>query len=283
MSAPPDPRALYLDLLKKSLTYSLWREPPVPAEFHNPGRPAWKRAVYALVQRIARRWDVQLVQPRHVDPRERSEGHLVGPSYAHTMIGMKRLDSLQECIETVLRENVPGDFIETGVWRGGACIFMRAMLAAHGIAVRRVFVADSFQGLPPPDATRWPADRGDGYHRMPIFAVTRQEVEDNFRNYGLLDERVVFLEGWFKDTLPGAPLARLAILRLDGDMYGSTMEALENLYPKLASGGFCIVDDYSLEGCRKAVDDYRGRHGIASPLVEIDWTGRYWRKDAAAR
>ena len=94
----------------------------------------------------------------------------------------------------------------------------------------------------------------------------------------MLFRSVVFLKGWFKDTLPRAPIERLAVLRLDGDMYGSTMDALDNLYPKLSGGGFCIVDDYALPACRQAVDDYRARHGIGAPLLEVDWTGRYWRK-----
>jgi O-methyltransferase len=221
------------------------------------------------------------VQPRYVDPIEREEGQVIGPTYAHTLIGMRRLDNLQTCIETVLRDDVPGDLIETGVWRGGACIFMRGVLAANGIADRRVFLADSFEGLPPPDVERWPADRGDTYHLNPLFVASQREVEDTFRGYGLLDSQVVFLKGWFQDTLPKAPVERLAILRLDGDMYGSTMEALESLYPKLSEGGFCIVDDYALPGCRQAVDDYRTRHDIQEPLIEIDWTGRYWRKGEA--
>jgi O-methyltransferase len=106
-----------------------------------------------------------------------------------------------------------------------------------------------------------------------------EEVQDNFRKFDLLDDQVVFLKGWFKDTLPGAPIEQLAVLRLDGDMYGSTMEALEVLYPKLSPGGFCVIDDYALPNCRKAIDDYRAQHGIRSPLIRIDWTGHFWRKE----
>jgi O-methyltransferase len=273
-----EPAELYLELLKKSLTYSLWQEPPVPTEFHDPGRPEWKRRLFRLARRIGARWDVRLVQPRFVDPIEREEGRIIGPTYAHTLIGMRRLGNLQSCIEAVLHDDVPGDLIETGVWRGGACIFMRGVLAAYGVTDRRVFLADSFEGLPAPDEERWPADRGDTYYLNPLFVASRAEVEDNLRGYGLLDSQVVFLEGWFRDTLPAAPIDRLAILRLDGDMYGSTMEALENLYSKLSPGGFCIVDDYALPGCRQAVDDFRARHDIHDPLIEVDWSGRYWQR-----
>jgi hypothetical protein len=195
------------------------------------------------------------------------------------MIGVNRLDNLQLCIEKVIEDRVEGDLIETGVWGGGAGIFMRAVLAAYGIESRTVFVADSFEGLPKPDPDKWPADRSDTFFTHKYLAVSRSEVENNFRKYGLLDDKVVFLKGYFKDTLPGAPIQKLAILRLDGDMYGSTMDALDNLYPKLTRGGFCIIDDYALPTCKAAVDDYRSKHGIVPQMEEIDWSGRYWRKE----
>jgi O-methyltransferase len=94
----------------------------------------------------------------------------------------------------------------------------------------------------------------------------------------LLDDQVCFLKGWFKDTLPSAPIEKLAVMRLDGDMYGSTMDAFANLYHKLSPGGFCIIDDYAIEGCRNAVNDFREQHNVQEPLQVIDWTGRYWRK-----
>src|SRR5579862_1853304 len=271
------PASLYLELMKRTLTFSLWPEPPVPVEYFDATRPGWKRRLLALARRALRRWNFSLVHPFPASAQDRYEG-MDKPGYAHTMIGLRRLDSLHACVETALREGVPGDLIETGVWRGGACIFMRAVLAAHGVTDRLVFVADSFEGLPKPDLARWPADSSDNYHLDRFFAVSREEVEANFRAYGLLDAQVVFLKGWFKDTLPAAPIVRLALMRLDGDMYGSTMEAMENLYPKLSPGGFCVIDDYSLPGCRQAVDDFRARNDVGAPLIEIDWTGRYWRK-----
>ena len=142
------------------------------------------------------------------------------------MIGLRRLDNLEHCIRRVIEDRVPGDIIETGVWRGGACIFARAALAALGDPERKVWVADSFRGLPPPDPARHPADAGDRHHTKSALGIGRAAVEENFRRYGLLDDRVRFLEGWFADTLPQAPIERLAVLRLDGDMYGSTMDAL---------------------------------------------------------
>jgi glycosyltransferase involved in cell wall biosynthesis len=162
---------------------------------------------------------------------------------------------------------------------GGACILMRAALEAFGDVERRVFVADSFEGLPAPDAEAYPSDREDRHHTFAELAVSLDEVKANFAKYGLLDDRVVFLKGWFKDTLAAAPIDRLAVLRLDGDMYESTMEALSALYDKVSAGGFVIIDDYGcIEGCRKAVDDFRNARGIKDLIVDIDGWGVYWRK-----
>ena len=203
----------------------------------------------------------------------------IWPVIAHTMIGLKRLDNLEFCIEEVIAKAVPGDLIETGVWRGGATIFMRAVLKAYGVTDRYVWVADSFEGLPPPDEGNYPPDAGDRLHEARELAISLERVKANFDKYGLLDDQVRFLKGWFRDTLPVAPIQRLAVLRLDGDMYQSTMDALVNLYPKLSRGGFVIVDDYgAIPACRQAVNDYRSADGITEEIRSIDWTGIFWQK-----
>lgn len=202
------------------------------------------------------------------------------PAIAHSMIGRERMRHLRACAETILREKVPGDFMETGVWRGGACILLRGVLRAHGDKSRKVWVADSFQGLPPPNPEKYPHDAGDKHHAIKELAIPLEQVKEHFRRYQLLDEQVEFLKGWFSETLRDAPVKRLAILRLDGDMYESTMDALVHLYPKLSSGGYCIVDDYgAIPACRAAVRDYRAANGITDPVSMVDWTGAWWRKD----
>jgi glycosyltransferase involved in cell wall biosynthesis len=103
------------------------------------------------------------------------------------MIGLKWLANVRLCVESVLDLGVPGDLIETGVWRGGATIFMRAILKSHGVTDRLVWVADSFAGLPPPDAARYPLDEGITLHRFAQLAVPQECVQENFRRYGLLD------------------------------------------------------------------------------------------------
>jgi len=199
------------------------------------------------------------------------------PKFAQTMVGLERLDNVRTCVERVVADDVPGDLIETGVWRGGVVIFMRALLDAWGDENRSVYVADSFQGLPPP-AEAYPADAESELHTKPALAISRNEVAKNFERYGLLDGRVHFLEGWFKDTLPTVRDRTWSIVRLDGDMYESTMDGLTNLYPQLSPGGFLIVDDYEYEPCHRAVTDYRERNGIDEPIEAIDWIGAFWRR-----
>ena len=195
------------------------------------------------------------------------------------MVGLRRLENVQRCMLEVLRTGVPGDFIETGVWRGGTTIFMRGILKAYGVTDRVVWVADSFEGLPPPDGSKYPADSGDVHWTFEELAISIDDVKRNFEKYGLLDDQVRFVKGWFRDTLHVAPISRLAILRLDGDMYESTMDALTALYDNVSSGGFVIVDDYGcVPGCRAAVEDFRKARSITDPISEIDWTGVYWKK-----
>jgi O-methyltransferase len=245
-------RELYLDLLKRSLLNFIYPEA-----------------------------EIGLDPRRSPDPRIRFEGR-DWPPFAHTMVGWHRLENLQRCAETILLESIPGDFLEAGVWRGGASILLRGVLKAYCITDRRVWAADSFAGLPPPDPVRFPADAGLNLHLSPQLAVSLETVRANFSRYGLLDDQVRFLRGWFRDTLPTAPVDRLALLRLDGDLYESTWDALTSLYPKVSPGGFVIVDDYGdIAACRQAVNDYRRDNRIEEPIVPVDWTGVFWRRALA--
>lgn len=245
-----DAKALYLDLLKRCLANTIYQDS---------GTTLGKNLPFDLGHRMeGRDW----------------------PAVAHTMIGLKRLDALHFCVQDVLARGVPGDLIETGVWRGGATIFMRGVLKAHGVTDRVVWAADSFEGLPAPDAAKYPADADYNFHAFRELAVSLEQVKLNFQRYGLLDDQVRFLKGWFRDTLPGAPIRSLAVLRLDGDLYESTIDALTHLYPKLERGGYAIVDDYSdVPACKQAVTDYRAAHGITEEIVPIDWSGVFWRKE----
>jgi O-methyltransferase len=205
------------------------------------------------------------------------------PSTAHTMIGAKRLHNVRFLLEQCLSKKVPGDFVETGVWRGGACILAKAVLSAHGNRDRKIWLADSFEGLPPPKPDLYPADTGDEFHTYKELAVDIETVRNNFRKYDLLDENVQFLKGWFSDTLANAPIASIAVLRLDGDMYESTLDALNALYSKVSNLGYIIVDDYHVvPGCKSAIHDYLNKHSISVKLQEIDGVGVFWQKQMAS-
>lgn len=268
-------RDRYLDLLKRSVCGLTLADPPLA--LYAPAGNSLATKAGAFLNKALRTRHLALARTANFDEARREQGH-DHPASALSMIGLKRLTNLQECVETVIADGVPGDLIETGVWRGGACILMRGILEAHGVHDRTVWVADSFQGLPPPDADSHPADAGDKHHLFDSLAVSQQEVAENFARFGLLDEQVRFLEGWFSETLPTAPIEQLAVARLDGDMYGSTIDALTALYPKLSAGGFLIIDDYNLGPCKQAVTDYRQAHGITEPIVDIDGRGVFWRR-----
>ena len=139
------------------------------------------------------------------------------------MAGLKRLANVRFCIESVLDDGIAGDLVETGVWRGGMTIFMRGVLKAHGIADRKVWAADSFEGLPVADLVRFPAETPTDFTEFKILSVGVDQVRRNFERYGLMDDQVEFVVGWFRDTLPKAPIGDIAVLRLDGDMYESTI------------------------------------------------------------
>lgn len=234
--------ALYLDILKRALTNVIYEDAPIA-----------------------------LIQQQTEYSRESRDGGLDWPSVAHTMIGSVGLDHIEWCLTQAVADNVPGDFIETGVWRGGACIFARGFLKVHGIEDRSVWVADSFEGIPEIGEDGHPLDHQYGWHRLNhVLGVSEDQVRENFARYGLLDDQVRFVRGRFRDSLPTAPIERLAVLRLDGDLYESTVSALTHLYPKVSVGGFVIVDDYKIPQCREAVHEYRAKHGLdADELQEI--------------
>jgi O-methyltransferase len=273
-SGPTPAAERYIDLLLRCLTRTGFGEPQLPATLGD----ELEASTRARVEEYLQARGLMVVRAPQTDPAVREVGK-DWPSEAETMIGMVRARYLAKSVEEVVRDAVPGDLLEAGVWRGGACILMRGVLEALGDTGRCVWVVDSFAGLPKPEPERYPADEGDDLWTFKELAVSLEQVQANFARYGLLDDRVRFLKGWFEDTLPSAPISQLAVLRLDGDLYSSTTQALRALYPKLSPGGYCIIDDYgAVPGCEAAVEDYRKEHGIDEPIEQIDWTGVAWRR-----
>ncbi len=243
-------RALYVDLLSRALTNTIYKD-------------------------VSTRPDDG---PEH-DPESREIGS-DWPANAHSMVGTLRMKNLAELTQRVLDENIPGDLIEAGVWRGGCCILMRGILAANGVMDRKIYAADSFEGLPPPNVEAYPADTGYDLSHFDQLAVSVETVKDNFDRYGLLDDSVTFVKGFFSDTLPTLDAGPFALIRLDGDLYESTYVSLETLYPKLSPGGFVVIDDMNfIPPCKQAVLDYRAKMGITAPMHRVDWSASWWRKE----
>ena len=156
---------------------------------------------------------------------------------------------------------------------------MRAILAAFSDETRKVWLFDFFAGLPKPDVKNYPQDEPDRLWTFNEYlGVSLAEVKANFERFDLLDERTRFVEGWFRDTIPQAKVDSISVLRLDGDLYESTWLVLGHLDPRVLPGGFVIIDDYALPTCKAAVDDFRAKHAIHSPITTIDWSGIFWRK-----
>jgi O-methyltransferase len=205
------------------------------------------------------------------------------PLHGLTMVGLARLDDLQRCVESIVRDAVPGDLIEAGSWRGGASILIRATLDSLGEEDRTLWVADSFQGFPRADAPKDDAyDLSADLAEVDFLAVPLEEVRASFARFGA-ERGVKFVPGFFQDTLPTLGGRQWAIARLDGDTYDATRLSLQVLYPGLSAGGYLIVDDYlQIDPCREAVDDFRREHEITEPIEPIDWSGARWRKRTEA-
>lgn len=266
---PPDlssqrSAAMYIELLKRALQGRLH---PSYAFVDDEAQ-----ALAPAATRILRESEMHVVRAREARDRR-----VLG---IETMLARPTLDNLHRSLESVLVEGVPGDLIETGVWRGGAAILMRGILSVYGVQDRVVYAADSFRGLPPPDEERYPADAGDRHYKRDYLSVSLDEVAANFRAYGLFDDQVRFLKGWFRDSLPTVAGNTWALIRLDGDMYESTMDGLTNLYPGLSVGGYLIVDDYgSVPACARAVDDFRRDHDITEKL-RFEKPFAWWRRES---
>lgn len=240
--------ARYLNLLEDCLTGTIYRDKPLPA--------------FGAIE---------------YDDSARESG-LDWPSSAHTMVGRKRLRQLRLACESVLVRGIRGDFVETGVWRGGACILMKGILASYGVRDRKVWLYDSFSGLPAPNP-EFPGDADSNFHTFGELSVSIDQVKNNFAAYNLLDDKVIFTKGWFKNTLPHAQVKKISLLRLDGDLYESTMQGLVHLYPKVTSGGCIIIDDYHVVSqCKEAVSDFLKKECLNPDIKEIDGVGVFWIK-----
>jgi len=204
----------------------------------------------------------------------------------YTMAGGRRVQNVRELVEKTIGENVPGDFLEAGTWRGGCSIMARTVQRImNEDENRRTYVCDSFSGLPPSSNKQ----DTDSWSRMHFLEVSQEEVEQNFKKFQALDSNVLFRKGFFSETLPIIRQElmnqgrKLAVLRGDGDMYESYMDILYNLYQFVPVGGYFICDDCpTIAEAQRAIDDFRQHHGITAPIQKVQDSkyGTYWRKEA---
>lgn len=272
--------SLYIDLLKKSILNEIYLDDELRILYLKScihGNDVFDPEVLHDIRNKKRDTFNQLVQSRSAG--QFFERNIGNAGFNHSMMGRMRLDNLHHAMDVLLENSIPGDFIECGVWRGGGCIFMAGYLRAHGATDRRVIVADSFEGLPEPTNAN-DAGLDLSKAKFPQLAVSLETVMENFSAYGLEGSNIVYLKGWFKDTLSDTRTEKIALLRMDGDLYESTIDILHALYDKVSPGGVVIIDDYNaIPACKKAVEDYFiSRNETVPQLMQIDWTGVWFRK-----
>lgn len=269
----------YLNLLKKSLVSykNAGSEELFPLELIH---QTWKTKLLTPLNKLFKKRNFEIVKTKIVSENDRINGY-DWPANAKTMVGLNRLNNVHNCITDILKNKIPGDFVETGVWRGGVIIFMAALLEINQISGKKIWAFDSFEGLPKPNPIKYPKDKKNQLHSEKILSVSLDDVKNNFKEYDIALTNVIFKKGWFKDTLPESEkeISNIALLRLDGDYYESTILALTHLYPKLSQGGYLIIDDYNaFECCKSAVDDYRKKMGIKEPIQSIDKEAIFWQR-----
>jgi O-methyltransferase len=264
----------YLRLMRQSITASLYPESAWRILRSEGRKGIIGRIKYFMIKQLAKK-NLLLVKKIPYDANRREFG-LDWPMFGYSMVGHRRLENIEKCIRSVVAENIDGDIVECGVWRGGASLYAKAVLNVLDADNRTLWLADSFEGMPVQNE----ADRVDpALDDCSFLAVSLDEVQENFTRFGLLDDKVKFIKGWFSDTLPVAPIKRIAVLRLDGDYYSSTMDTLNALFNRVTNGGYIIIDDYGdFESCRRAVTEFCGNHGIAPIIIPIDSNGVFWRK-----
>lgn len=196
-----------------------------------------------------------------------------------TMLGPEKLFALIQAVRYVVRHAVPGDLVECGVWRGGAVMAAVLTLVQLGVRDRRIFLYDTFSGMPPPSA----ADRRPDVDPRELFERRRtgpessdwcragvEEVRRNLASLPYPGRLFQLVEGRVEDTIPGTLPCSIAILRLDTDWYESTRHEMEHLMPRLVPGGVLILDDYyNWTGSRRAVDEYLEREKLPILLTRV--------------
>jgi O-methyltransferase len=199
----------------------------------------------------------------------------------YTMTSAERIASLCNAVIYLAKNNIAGDIVECGVWRGGSTMAAIDTLIKVGDTTRQVYLYDTFEGMSEP--TKFDKESSNGASASELLKKNPdvkcisalQEVQNNVGNLKYPPELIHYVKGKVEDTIPGIMPSKIALLRLDTDWFDSTAHELKHLYPLLVPGGVIIIDDYGhWEGARKAVDEYIAANKLPLLLNRIDYTGR---------
>jgi O-methyltransferase len=212
----------------------------------------------------------------------------------HTMVPYDGIATLVDQVRYCEENNVAGDYVELGTWKGGCLASMALANLAYGRQRRTIHGFDSFEGIPMPrrdkDDMEWSrvemrlTDEDCDGRLEPAGQLIgpRADVEALLARIGYPADFIHLHQGWFQDTVPVAKIDQIAILRMDGDLYDSYVVPLEYLYDRVSPGGFIIFDDWVLEGCRRAVTEFFERRNMRPYLCHVDESIRYFQKPADA-
>ena len=198
--------------------------------------------------------------------------------FGMTMTGSARLHLLLSLLRKVFESDVAGVFVETGVWRGGSSILAQGAVMAYNQSHRHIVVCDSFRGLPPGKNKHHVGDVG--WDMTSYLEVSDLEVASNFQKFNLLAPNVIFAKGFFNYSMPilRSQIQNISILRLDGDMYKSTVDVLYHLYDKVSIGGYVIVDDWFGFPAKQACEDFFQAHNFRPVVIPVDSSSVFWQK-----
>jgi O-methyltransferase len=226
----------------------------------------------------------RFVYPPDLTPADEALIRWVGP---YTMTSPERITALANAVRYLVKHEIPGPFVECGVWRGGSAMVMGRVLAELGVTDRDIYLYDTYAGMTPPsdvDVDLYGASAGTILastekrpgDRANLWCIASQaDVAANLEQSGYPMDRFHLVTGTVEETIPAQAPASIALLRLDTDWYTSTKHEIEQLYPRLVSGGVLLIDDYGhWAGCRRAVDEYFATLKPAPLLHRIDYTGR---------
>jgi O-methyltransferase len=220
------------------------------------------------------------IKSKHPEIDDTDFFRIVTMAHGHTITGIPAQWALYKAIEYIVRNEIPGDIVECGVWNGGSVLIAACALRHFGDTSRRIYLYDTFEGVPKPEKididcrgnsalTKWAYLRIRG--KLWGFGGTVDIVKDVIALSNYPTDNFIFVKGMVEDTIPSQLPETISLLRLDTDLYKSTYHELVHCYPLISSGGVMIIDDYGYYlGCRQATDKYISENKLRLFLARLD-------------